>query len=271
MTNDNARDGDERTSEGQPYVDHKSNSLQKLEQKAEELVRWITDKAISGVPPLSSAEALAQEYIIHQDYTDDDERVDSVIKWESSKNFAAGFVAGLGGVMVMPVAIPAVLGASWVIQARLAAAIAHIYGWRLDDDRVKTFVLLTLLGAEAAEVLREAGVKVGTKLSIEIIKMIPGKAFTAINKAVGFRLLTKAGTRGVINLTKMVPVVGGAVGGTVDLVACRTVGKLAKKTFRPSGPRQPDEAKPNSPDSPNDATVVCDSGLGQPDEATSST
>jgi uncharacterized protein (DUF697 family) len=222
-------------------VGGKTSTLEKLEQKADQLVNWITEKAIAGVPPLSSAEDLAQEYIIHIGYKDNDERIDSLIKWESSKNFAAGFVAGIGGVMVMPVAIPAMVGASWVIQARMVAAIARIYGHSLDDDKVKTFVVLTLLGAEAVEVLREVGVKVGTKLTMEVIKRIPGKSLSAINKAVGFRLLTKAGTKGVINFTKVVPVVGGAVGGTIDLVACRAVGKLAKKAFRSSSTAEPGE------------------------------
>ncbi|MGH7137500.1 MAG: EcsC family protein [Pirellulales bacterium] len=210
-----------------------STAITKLEQKADELVRWLTDRAISGVPPLSSASDLADEYLIHEGYDNNDERVDSLIKWECSKNFAAGFVTGLGGLITMPVAVPAALGASWIIQARMAAAIARIYGHSLDEDKVRTFVLLTLLGGEAAELLREVGVKVGSRLTLATIKRIPGKSLSAINRAVGFRLLSNAGQKGVINLTKLVPVAGGVVGGAVDLVACQTVGRIGKKVFRP--------------------------------------
>lgn len=210
-----------------------STAIKKLEQKADELVRWLTNQAISGVPPLSTASDLADEYLIHEGYDSNDERVDSLIKWECSKNFAAGFVTGLGGLITMPVAVPAALGASWIIQARMAAAIARIYGHSLDEDKVRTFVLLTLLGGEATEILREVGVKVGSRLTLAAIKRIPGKSLTAINRAVGFRLLSKAGQKGVINLTKLVPVAGGVVGGAVDLVACQTVGRIAKKVFRP--------------------------------------
>lgn len=210
-----------------------ATAIQKLEQKADELVRWLTNQAISGVPPLSSASDLADEYLIHEGYEHNDERVDSLIKWECSKNFAAGFVTGLGGIITMPVAVPAALGASWIIQARMAAAIARIYGHSLDEDKVRTFVLLTLLGGEAAELFREVGINVGSRLALEAIKKIPGKTLIAINRAVGFRLLSKAGQKGVINLAKLVPVAGGVVGGTVDLVACQTVGRIAKKVFRP--------------------------------------
>ncbi|HEX5444414.1 MAG TPA: EcsC family protein [Pirellulales bacterium] len=212
-------------------------TIQKLEQKADELVRWLTDQAILGVPPLSSAADLADEYKIHQGYGSDDERVEALIKWECSKNFASGFVTGLGGIITTPVSLPAALGASWIIQARMAAAIARIYGHNLDDNQVRAFVLLTLLGNEAAELLRQVGIKAGTRLTLEAIKKIPGKTITAINQLVGFRLLTKAGQKGIVNLTKLVPVAGGIVGGTFDLVACQTVGRIAKKIFQPAPTR----------------------------------
>lgn len=54
---------------------------------------------------------------------------------------------------------------------------------------------------------------------------------TKINKAVGFRLLTKFGQTGAVNLGKAVPIVGGIIGGTIDSVATRAIGKVAIKTF----------------------------------------
>jgi hypothetical protein len=44
--------------------------------------------------------------------------------------------------------------------------------------------LLTLLGGEAMEILREVGVKVGNRVTLELIKKIPGRILTAINKKV---------------------------------------------------------------------------------------
>jgi len=96
--------------------------------KALQLVNWIVDKAIDGVPPLSSAHDLAQEYLIDKSYPDHDERVGSLINWETSKNFTTGFITGLGGLLTLPIAVPSALGASWVIQARMVGAIAVIYG-----------------------------------------------------------------------------------------------------------------------------------------------
>ncbi len=202
------------------------------ESAALKVAKWLTEKAMGGAGPVSSADALAMEYLINVDYVDHDERVDSLIFWETTKNFTSGFITGLGGVITLPVSIPAALSASWLLQARMIGAIAKIYGHSLDDDRVKTMILLTITGNDIKEILKEAGVKIGTKVTYKIIEAIPGKILIEINKKVGFRLLTKAGEKGIVNLTKLVPGVGGLIGGSVDAVSCRTVGKLAKHAFK---------------------------------------
>lgn len=202
------------------------------ESKALQVANWLTEKAVGGVGPLSSAEDLALEYLNDSNYEDNDKRVDSLINWETSKNFSTGFVTGLGGFATLPVAIPASLGASWVLQARMAAAIAKIYGHDLNEERVKTLILCVIIGQDIKEVCKQAGIKIGTKLTYVAIRKLPGEVLKRINQAVGFRLLTKAGEKGIINLTKLVPVVGGVVGGTFDAVTCRITAKAAREAFR---------------------------------------
>ena len=200
--------------------------------KALQLVQYLSEKAINGVGPLSSAESLAQEYLIDKSYKDDDARVKSLINWEISKNFTTGFITGLGGLITLPVTSPASLGASWIIQARMTAAIAKIYGHDITEDRVKTMILLTLVGQSIEEVVKVAGVDFGKKLTLAAINKLPGSVCKKINAWVGFRLLTKAGEKGVINLTKLVPVVGGIVGGIVDVASCKIIAKVAITNFR---------------------------------------
>ncbi len=203
------------------------------------LVNWLTDRAIAGVPPLSSAENLAQEYLIDVSYPDDEERIESLINWETTKNFTTGFVTGLGGILTLPVAVPAAFGASWVIQARMSAAIARVAGYNLKSDRVRTFVIACLVGDAIKDVLKTAGIKAGTGLTKSLLNKIPGKVLIEINKRVGFRLITKAGEKGAINLMKGVPVIGGVVGGAFDAAACRIVGKNAKRLFYVRGTPAP--------------------------------
>ncbi len=53
-----------------------------------------------------------------------------------------------------------------------------------------------------------------------------------VNRAVGFRLLTKFGQTGVVNFGKAIPLVGGAVGATfVGGAVTLAAGKVAKSLF----------------------------------------
>lgn len=68
-----------------------------------------------------------------------------------------------------------------------------------------------------------------------MVQKILGKALTKINQAVGFRLATKFGSKGLINLGKMVPVAGAIIGGRFDVTTTLTIANLAKKTFTYEG------------------------------------
>ena len=204
-----------------------------------QLTRYLIEKAVSGVGPISGAEELAQEYLIDRSYPDDDSRVRSLIRWETGKNFTSGFLTGLGGLMTLPVTIPAALGASWVLQTRMTAAIARIYGHDLAEERVQTMILLVVIGQDFTEALKQAGIDAGARFSYQLVEKLPVAVLDRINRMVGMRLLTKAGEKGAIQLTKLVPVAGGLIGGTVDAVSCRVVGRLAQKAFAPV----PDAAK----------------------------
>jgi hypothetical protein len=211
------------------------------ESKVLQVVEWITDKAITGIPPLSSAESLAQEYLIDQSFPDDGERIESLINWETAKNFTSGFLTGLGGLITLPITLPSAFAASWVIQARMSAAIARISGFDLGSDRVQTFVVACLVGDAVKDIVKRVGIQISRELTKTLINKIPGKLLTEINKQVGFRLITKAGQTGAINLMKVVPYVGGFVGGAFDGYACRIVGKQAKELFyRPERSDKPD-------------------------------
>lgn len=66
---------------------------------------------------------------------------------------------------------------------------------------------------------------------MNLIKEIPGHAIKAINKAVGFRLVTKFGEKGIINLGKCVPIIGGVLGAALDIATVDVIAKVAKDAF----------------------------------------
>ena len=203
-------------------------------KRALTLVKWLSDHAIDGVRPLSSAQDLATEYLRDQSYGSHRERIDALVNWETSKNFTSGFVTGLGGLLTLPFALPAGFAASWVIQARMAAAIARIYGHDLRSERMRTLIVATLVGDSIAEIATASGIRVGSGIAKAVADRVSRRGFIEFSRRVGSRLLRMTGQKSSVNLMKGVPLIGGIAGGTLDAVACRVVGKHARRLFETS-------------------------------------
>jgi uncharacterized protein (DUF697 family) len=137
----------------------------------------------------------------------------------------------LGGLITLPIAIPANIASVIYVQLRMIAAIAHIGGYDVSADQVKTLAYMCLCGSGAIDIAKDVGIQIGTKLTQAAIKRISGETIKAINQKVGFRLATKFGEKGVVNLGKAVPIIGGLIGGTVDSVSTNTIGNIARNAF----------------------------------------
>jgi len=194
-------------------------------------LEWSYEKAVNGAGVLGTAQDLGDEYL-RANNNDKLSAINSLIRWQNTKAATGGFVTNLGGLVTLPVSIPANMASSLYIQLRMIAAIAHISGYDVHEDRVKTLCFVCLTGKSAADVIKSTGVQLGTKFTASAIqKYITGEMIKSINKAVGFRLLTKAGSTGILNLTKMVPLVGGVVGGAFDGISTNIVGNTARDAF----------------------------------------
>ncbi|NNP74136.1 EcsC family protein [Acinetobacter defluvii] len=199
------------------------------ESKIMDVLNWSYEKAVNGVAGLDSAYDLANDYMKTNDSLYN--QVNSLIRWQNTKAGTSGFLTGLGGIITLPIAIPANVASVIYVQIRMIAAIAHMGGHNLNDDRVKSLVFVCLTGNAAKDILKDIGIVVGKKIAQNSIKNISGKTITAINQKVGFRLLTKFGEKGVINLGKAVPLLGGIIGASFDSVTTNTVGNIARDTF----------------------------------------
>ncbi len=187
------------------------------------------DKAINGLPGLETAEDLAQDYVTGVGSLHDQAR--SLVRWQIAKATTSGFVTGVGGLLTMPVAIPANIASVLYIQLRMIAAIAAMGKHDVRSDQVKTLAYMCLCGSALTDLVKQAGIHIGQKLTVNAINKISGATLTKINQAVGFRLLTKFGQTGAVNLGKAVPILGGVIGGSVDGAMTRSIGKIAIKTF----------------------------------------
>jgi hypothetical protein len=210
----------------------------RISKDALRLTEWLAQKSLGGLSPLSSAVDLAERYKLDLSYGTDDKRVDALIRWETTKNFTAGFIAGLGGAITLPITIPGSVAASWLIQARMVGAIACIYGHDPRSDKVRTMVLLALVGdAGASKLLKGAGIAAGRTLAMKALEGASKRTITAVQKEVGSKLIVQSGTKGATKVSRLVPIAGGIVGGSFDAVSCQLVGRTAKRIFRPQEAR----------------------------------
>lgn len=212
------------------------------QEKIEQALDWAYDKSVNGVVGLDSAFELAESYM--KGDTPRIDQVNSLIRFQNTKAATSGFLSGLGGLITLPVALPANITSVLYVQIRMIAAIAHMGGHDIKDDRVKTLVYSCLVANSAKDVAKSVGISVGGKLATNAIKAIPGKTLIEINKRVGFRLITKFGEKGVINLGKAIPLLGGLIGGSFDAYATNKVGDVARDTFIALVPPVDEEVKP---------------------------
>ncbi len=209
-----------------------STQLERLGNRAKEVTDKISNVGVDGWARWKGSIQVAEEH--RATHGDVEKAIQRLIATHVRLASSTGFLAGVGGLITLPVTLPADITALWLTQARLAGAIAHLRGYDVRSAEVRSVVLISLIGSSATEALSQAGVQIGTKSAVSAIKQVPGRVLIQINKTVGFRLITKAGTKGIVNLTKLAPVVGGVIGAGVNLTSTRAVGAWAKKNFPPT-------------------------------------
>lgn len=204
-------------------------SQEKMTQVLDDLynkaMNGIAIKGISG----GSCEDMAARYL--RKHASTRAAADDLIGWQIAKCTTSGFVTSLGGFITLPVAIPANVASVLYVQIRMIGALAIMGGYDLRDDEVQTLVYLCLVQSSITDICKAAGIQVAEKVTVNLLKKIPGEVLKKINQKVGFRLVTKFGEKGAVNLVKLVPFAGGFVGGAFDLLGTKRIADKAKKVF----------------------------------------
>ncbi len=200
--------------------------------KAGNFLRRIIHLGINGGGGLSSARDLGDRYLRNPAYTTKMERIEALAKWEERKNFTSGFLTSLGGIISLPVAIPASLGINWVLQTRMVAAMAYIGGFDIDDPPVRMTIALCLLGKKGKKLLSKDIQEISDLLRKNTLSQVPKQTIQLINQAVAGRLMQVATAKGFSRVSKAIPILGGAVGGVLDYMSCRETAEFAKEFFQ---------------------------------------
>lgn len=198
-------------------------------ESALNLLDKLYDLAVDGKPPVfDSVETLANDYL---DKYKNEYAIKAMIKAQVLKCTASGFVTGFGGLITLPASVAANIGSVMLIQMRMLACIAYMAGYDVRSDQCRSLVFAAFVGLKVSGFIKPTMIKLGVKAAQAGIKKIPGKVLTAINQKVGFRLITRFGSKGVINLGKMIPIAGAAVGGMFDNVETKIIAKRGYKAF----------------------------------------
>lgn len=148
---------------------------------------------------------------------------------------ATGFVTNLGGFITLPVALPANVLGFYVLATRYSATVARLRGYDIDEPQIRSAILLSLVGADAQDVLAKAGMVAPTgKLAGMASQRLPGPALMVVNKAVGFRILSTAGKKSFSRFGRSVPLVGGAVGAGLDTWLFKQIEDHVRTEFPPA-------------------------------------
>ena len=135
----------------------------------------------------------------------------------------------------MPVSLPVNVAEFYLQAVRMVGSIATLRGYDISEPRVRTAVLLTLVGSDADEVLKKAGMATGgSRVTSYALKGLPPAALMVVNKAVGFRLMRGVSEKVLSRFGRGIPLAGGLVGGGIDGYMMKKIADHAMKEF-PSG------------------------------------
>ena len=101
------------------------------------LLDKLYDHSIDGVPKISPPiTALADNYLSKN--TDVQSAAKSFINYQIAKCTTSGFITSFGGIITLPVTIPANIGSVLYVQMRMIACLAHMGGYDTNSDQVQT-------------------------------------------------------------------------------------------------------------------------------------
>lgn len=195
------------------------------------LIRRLLDVGIDGKGGFDAAQKVADD--ARRRRTDPERSIDDIVADHVKLAAAGGFVTGLGGFVTLPVALPANVAGFYLLATRMAAAIAAVRGYSPQDESTRAAVLLALVGADAEDVLRKAGYASGGRLAHIAAQRLPAPVTMAVNKGVGFRLVTQVGRKAFGRLGRGVPLLGGAIGAGLDGFMIRRIADHVRQEFPP--------------------------------------
>ncbi|QXT63116.1 EcsC family protein [Tessaracoccus palaemonis] len=196
----------------------------------------ILDLAIEGRGKLPGAKQSAKQLLLAKN--DAEDAIARMVTSHVAMASGQGFATNWGGFLVSIVTIPANVTAAAFIQARLVAGIAHLRGYELSDPRVRTAILMVMLGPSGNANLVAKGVLPSSPLVVATAPVFDARLDRQVAKALLDRSMNQlTGKRFGVWLGKRIPMVGGGVGAVVDGWSTASIAKHAQAEFPSRRPK----------------------------------
>ncbi|MCL2736784.1 MAG: EcsC family protein [Propionibacteriaceae bacterium] len=192
----------------------------------------LVDMAIDGVGVVPGAKRAAARHL--QRTKDVSLAVDSVVRSHVLLATAQGIVTNIGGVVSALIGTPINATGIIVVQTRMVACIAHLHGYDIDDPRVRTAIVMCLLGERELERQITAEELPTTPLAVATSPVRdPGLHAHVADRVLGHILGESAGKGIVTTVGRKAPIIGGGVAGLADWVDTVIVARCARHHLVP--------------------------------------
>ncbi len=179
------------------------------------LLRTLIEFGIEGNGAFPGAKATAARSL--QAKSDREQAIDSLVVAHVSLASAQGFLTSVGGLITLPVGLPANIAGLAVLSVRMIASIVHLRGYDVDDPRVRAALTLALLGDDEVRRLVADGKVPAYPLAIATAPMFDAALERVISERVMGSLAGRLGGKHLaVVIVRRIPLVGGGVGAAVD-------------------------------------------------------
>jgi hypothetical protein len=211
-------------------VSTEDRSPSPVSSAGERLVGELWRRGVGGVGPFDSARAIADDHLAASG-GDVEAAVRTLIGTHVRLAASSGFLTSFGGAATMLVTAPAGVTGLYLLGTRMVAATAHVRGHDLTSPVTRTAVLLCLLGPDGPELAERTGLDLENASLLAGLRRLPPEVRAQLDRRAEYRLASRFGRRGALNLTKLLPVVGGPIGAGADAMSARTIATYADVTF----------------------------------------
>ncbi len=190
-------------------------------------------RALDGLPGLGTPQAFADSFRNGPGTLR--ERAEALTRRHVVVSSAAGFLGGLGGLLLMPVTVPANIAAVALLQLHMAASVAALAGENPALPSVRERIMGCLVGEtpapeEARTTEEETLDRLGLKLAERGLNALITVGVGVVRWA-GRRAATQVIER---RLLRGIPMVGGLIGAVSDGYVTSNVAEAALAAFVPA-------------------------------------